>query len=387
MLSWQKYSVPKSVGLPPNLYASVTKGNMYYAYKHPVNKKRYGLGTNKLNAIKTARLMNDKFEQRFEIEKLLGCGLIKMNALCDEYRAFIKQQLSVGKLAQSTVDNRGYTLDRVKLKLGKTYARDIQTIDITRYLNKMYDPKTGEGTARARDVHRGHLMLIFDYAIQEGYVDKFNPAEPCLKVSKKRVTRRHTVEGWNAIYNAAEPWLKNAMDLAILILQRRSDLVDIKFSDIKDGHIKVIQKKSIKHDSAYIKIEVTSELAQVIQQCKADNLFSPYLIHRVPAKRTKAAMDTGNHRTYITPAYLSRAFKKVRDLVNPYPDYTEEEQPGIHQGKALGSKLYKRRFGESATTMAGHTNKKMTNFYEEDPDDIEWKLAVPKLDLKADLKQ
>jgi hypothetical protein len=379
--------MPNPQGLPPNLYASVTKGTLYYAYKHPVNKKRYGLGTNKLDAIKTARLMNDKFEQRFEIEKLLGCGLIKMNALCDEYRAFIKQQLSVGKLAQSTVDNRGYTLDRVKLKLGKTYARDIQTIDITRYLNKMYDPKTGEGTARARDVHRGHLMLIFDYAIQEGYVDKFNPAEPCLKVSKKRVTRRHTVEGWNAIYNAAEPWLKNAMDLAILILQRRSDLVDIKFSDIKDGHIKVIQKKSIKHDSAYIKIEVTSELAQVIQQCKADNLFSPYLIHRVPAKRTKAAMDTGNHRTYITPAYLSRAFKKVRDLVNPYPDYTEEEQPGIHQGKALGSKLYKRRFGESATTMAGHSSVEMTNFYEEDPDDIEWKIAEPKLDLKADLKR
>lgn len=379
--------MPKSQGLPPNLYASTTKGKVYYAYKHPVHKTRHGLGTNKITAVKAARLMNDKFEQRFEIEKMLIGGMIKMNALCDEYRASIKQQLSVGALAQSTVDNRGYTLDRIKLELGKTYARDIKTIDITRYLNNMYDPKTGIGTARARDVHRGHLMLIFDYAIQEGYVDKFNPAEPCLKVSKKRVTRRHTVEGWNAIYDAAEPWLRNAMDLAILILQRRSDLVDIKFSDIKDGHIKVIQKKSIKHDSAYIKIEVTRELAQVIQQCKADNVFSPYLIHRVPAKRTKAAMDTGNHRTYITPAFLSRAFKKVRDLVNPYPEYTEEEQPGIHQGKALGSKLYKRRFGESATIMAGHTSKEMTNYYEEDPDDIEWKLAVPKLDLKADLKR
>ena len=111
------------------------------------------------------------------------------------------------------------------------------------------------------------------------------------------------------------------------------------------------------------------------------------MIHKLPNKRTKAAMDTGNHRTYITPAYLSRAFKKVRDLVNAYPDYAEDEQPGIHQGKALGSKLYKRRFGESATIMAGHTSKEMTNFYEEDPDDIEWKLAVPKLDLKADLKR
>ena len=81
-------------------------------------------------------------------------------------------------------------------------------------------------------------------------------------------------------------------------------------------------KESIKHDGAYIKIKVTYELAQVIQQCKADNVLSPYLIHRVPEKRTNAAMDSGNHR-------LSRAFKKVRE-VNAYPDYVDDEQPGIH---------------------------------------------------------
>ena len=379
--------MPKPQGLPPNLYASVTKGRVYYAYKHPTLKTRHGLGTNKLNAVKAARLMNDKFEQRFEIEKMLINGMIKVSALCEEYRAFVKQQFTENKIAKSTFDNRGYTLDRIKIKLGKKYARDIKTIDITRYLNEMYDPKTSLGTARARDVHRGHLMLLFEYAIQEGYVDNINPATPCLQVNKKRVTKRHTIDGWNAIYNAAEPWLKNAMDLAILILQRRSDICDIKLSDIKDGYIHMIQKKSIKHDSAYIKIKVTYELAQIIQQCKADNVLSPYLIHRVPQKRTKAAMDSGNHRTYITPAYLSRAFKKVRDLVNAYPDYAKDEQPGIHQGKALGSKIYKRRFGESATTMAGHSSVEMTNFYEEDPDDIEWKIAEPKLDLKADLKR
>ena len=79
------------------------------------------------------------------------------------------------------------------------------------------------------------------------------------------------------------------------------------------------------HDNAYIETEVTPELAKVIQRCKADNILSLYLIHRVLEKRTKAAMDSGKHRTYITPAYLSRAFKKVRDLVNAYPDYAEDE--------------------------------------------------------------
>ena len=84
---------------------------------------------------------------------------------------------------------------------------------------------------------------------------------------------------------------------------------------------------------------------------------------------------------------MSRAFKEVRDSINAYPNYEPEEQPGIHQGKALGSKLYNRKFGESATTMAGHSSVEMTNYYEEDPDDIEWRKALPKLSLKTDLKR
>ena len=83
-------------------------------------------------------------------------------------------------------------------------------------------------------------------------------------------------------------------------------------------------------DLALIRAEVTKELAQIIQRFKADDVLSPYLIHYEPKKWPKAAMDTDNHWTYITSAYLSRAFKKVRDLVNAYPDYAKNEQPGIH---------------------------------------------------------
>ena len=122
-------------------------------------------------------------------------------------------------------------------------------------------------------------------------------------------------------------------------------------------HIKIIQKKSHGHNSAYIKIKITKELSQVIQQCKADKVLVPYLIARVPEKKTKAARDLGNHRTYITPAYLSRAYREVRNRVNPYPDYTDKEQLGIHSGKALGSKLYKQRLVVSATIIAGHTSR------------------------------
>jgi hypothetical protein len=66
------------------------------------------------------------------------------------------------------------------------------------------------------------------------------------------------------------------------------------------------------------------KMAQVIQSCKADNVFAPYPIHRLPDKRTQAPIDPGNHRTYITPAYLSRAPKKVRDLVSAFTDFTKK---------------------------------------------------------------
>ena len=36
--------------------------------------------------------------------------------------------------------------------------------------------------------------------------------------------------------------------------------------------------------------------------------------------------------------------------------------------------------------MALHSGIEMTTYYEEDPDDIEWKLAMPKLVLKTNFK-
>ena len=85
----------------------------------------------------------------------------------------------------------------------------------------------------------------------------------------------------------------------------------------------------------------------------------------------------------MTPGYLSRVFKDPRDRVNPYSTYTEIEQPDMRQNQALTGKWYKRRFAESATIITGHSSIEMTNFSEEDPDNIEWRKAVPKLSLKT----
>jgi hypothetical protein len=45
---------------------------------------------------KVARVMIGKFEQRFEVAKMLVNGMIKKDMLCDDYRAFIKHSYRQG---------------------------------------------------------------------------------------------------------------------------------------------------------------------------------------------------------------------------------------------------------------------------------------------------
>ena len=79
----------------------------------------------------------------------------------------------------------------------------------------------------------------------------------------------------------------------------------------------VVQAKTKRHCSAaYLKIEVTHELKQLIQRCR-DTMASPYLIHRRPDKmpgwEKRINMKTKTHYTQVTPEYISHQFSKVRD--------------------------------------------------------------------------
>ena len=56
----------------------------------------------------------------------------------------------------------------------------------------------------------------------------------------------------------------------------------------------------------------------------------------------------------------------------------------FEQGVNLEWRLwFIRQFAESATMMSGLTSKAMSNLYEAEQDDIERKIAVPKLSLKT----
>jgi len=74
------------------------------------------------------------------------------------------------------------------------------------------------------------------------------------------------------------------MDLAILTCQGRNEIASMKHSDIREGVLYVIRQKTRnKTDTAYIAIEVTPALQEVINRSLAQPPQSPSIV-RLPSK-------------------------------------------------------------------------------------------------------
>lgn len=95
-----------------------------------------------------------------------------------------------------------------------------------------------------------------------------------------------TIEQFNFIHAQASTWLQVTMELALVTTQRRGDLTRMKFSDIKDGFLHVVQNKTEKHGiRAHLRIAIGEILASVISKYRALPPLSPFLIHGLPDRR------------------------------------------------------------------------------------------------------
>lgn len=150
------------------------------------------------------------------------------------------------------------------------------------------------------------------------------------------------------------------MDLGLLTLQRRFDIANMQFSDIKNDYLYVIQQKTKKHGaSAHIKIKIGDELQQVIERCRS-NIVSPFLVSRIPERLMPS--QNRNHFTQVSADYLSKKFSEARDKCSLFQNMPEEKRPTFHEIRSLGIKLYEDQ-GIDAQKLAGHTDRRLTENY------------------------
>lgn len=209
------------------------------------------------------------------------------------------------------------------------------------------------------------------------------PGQPGIKHHqpyREKQRKRHTVEGLKAIREVAPPWLRNAIDLALITAQRRSDILDMRFDGVRDEFLYLVQKKTaMASDTAWTRFKVTDELQAVITRCR-DNVASPFLIHRKPQRLLQKQAQTKEHWTKVEERFLTRSFKEARELAGCYADWKKEEMPGFHEVRALSLHLYKRA-GKNGQTIAGHASETMTKNYQKDHADVIWSDAIPDLNI------
>ncbi|WP_455231652.1 tyrosine-type recombinase/integrase [Geopseudomonas aromaticivorans] len=351
--------------LPKNLYLDSRRGT--YRYHSPKDGTWFSFGRDREAAVDAAHHLNLEFMQTKDlVTMVLDADAITLSDFIERYRTEI---LPERELEASTLELYKTRFRQINTALGHKAINRIELKEVADFLDDM--------PSRSSNQTRALLSNIFKCARAKGLV-KENPAEQTMARIEKKARKRHTAEGLKAIREHSPQWLKNAIDLALIISQRRCDILDMKFEDVRDGYLYVVQKKTKnKSDAGWLKFNVTPELMEIIERCK-DDIDSPFVIHRKPEK---VFQNSGKeHFTKIDGRYLSRAFQEARKQANCYPNYKDEEMPGFHEIRGTSIKMYKRA-GKDAQKIAGHASPEMTRNYLRDHEDIDWVEVTPDLDI------
>ncbi len=359
----------KNKGLPPNLYLDARYGT--YRYRRPDDGSWHGMGASKQDAIAAAKQLNSLLMAGKDlVSQVMGAEKV----LVQDFIALFKHDiLPQRQLAKATLDLYEVRFRQIIAAFGALAIDEVTIRMVADLLDTL--------TPRASNQARALLADLFNHACAKGLCPD-NPAASTIQRIERKARKRHTVEGLRAIRAVSPIWLQNAIDLALITAQRRGDILAMKFDDVRDGHLYVIQQKTARaSDAAWISFRLTPQLQTIVDRCR-DNVLSPFLIHRQPERLKQKQQQHKEHWTHIEERYLTRAFKSAREAAGCYKDWTDEEQPGFHEIRALSLHLYKKA-GKDGQKIAGHASEEMTRNYQRDHAEIVWAEATPDLDIKA----
>lgn len=338
-------------GWPDNLYTCKDG----FKYRHPVTRKDSWMGKDRAKAFEAARKLNALL---IPTNDLVARVIEPTETIDDAIKVFREEDMPSRGWAQKTADLYENILDRVCAAIGKREVRTFTVRDCATFVKDVTE------SPRARQQFRLALQWVLACAVEEGWIEA-NPALQTRKAAYKRSRERLTLDAYKQIHAHAETWLQNAMDISLLTLLRREDIVMLRFNEnVHDDALWAVPKKTEGSTGARLKIAAKpgSELAAVIARCR-DDVVSPFLIHRLPEKaRPHNQRAKGrSHHAQVLPEQLSRAFADAREAA----DITSDNPPTFHEIRSLGGALLR----ESGWTVAQvqalmtHTSEAMTEHY------------------------
>lgn len=348
--------------LPDNLYPN--NGGKSYRYRNPQTGEYTGMGTDRAAAIAAAKELNSILTP----QKDLVQAVLKNVTVAKHVEWFFENIAPEREYRPKTLEMYRTQTKKLVNSVGSVAIGDVTVKELAGIMEPM--------SARTSNQFRQVAVDIFKTAGSRGLCQS-NPAEFTLKRRAKRARMRLTLEAYKAIHARCKPWMQNAMDLALVSLQRREDVARFRFDGVQDSTLYVIQEKTQKYDTGYLAIAIGKQLDAIIRRCR-DDLASPYMVHRKPERKIKdrKGMD---HWTQVKPEMLTRAFAEARDETGLFDDVPPEKKPTFHEIRGLGTKLYRDQ-GKDPQKLLGHATLRMTNNYDSDHEEIRW------VEATADLK-
>ena len=361
----------KSSKLPPNLSVERKNGVPYYRYRHPQTGKRTGLGSDGAKAAKAAIALNSILSHQSndrEAMRLVSRVSTPKESAAEFLREFQELILPSRRsrkghgLSEKTLREYRIMLKTIDKEFGHLSWMAVTLEQVARFLDSL--------PPRSSNAHRSLMIQVWRHAIAKG---KINPPTnlPEMTIPKDHVVERQplSLELYRAIWEIADQWFRNAMDLALHTLQRREDLVGLRFDDIKivdkARYLPVRQiKTEHSSDKGRLLLPIGVDLGALIERCR-DDILSPFLIHKRPERRRREYLDRKEHWTQITPEMVTREFAALRDKCGSCDHLRAEQRPTFHEIRALGGELYRQAGWDNAAIqrLLGHTTEKMTRHY------------------------
>ena len=260
---------PIKQGAIPRFRKRVRGQKTYYYYDHGINargqRKEESLGSDYGLAIK-------RWAELENAVNLPPPARILFCWVADQYMASV----AVRKAPQTLAGNRK-EVAKIKEFFGDPPAplESIQPVNIGEYLR--WRTKDGMGYTRANR-EKALISHIWNFARERGYTALSNP---CVGVKGFREKGRDAYvedDQFNAIWKAADPCLRDAMDLAYLTGQRPSDVLSLDESSVKDAHLFLTQGKTKKKLRVSLSAELTALIARIRARKRTYKIYSTNLI-------------------------------------------------------------------------------------------------------------
>ncbi|WP_224552937.1 phage integrase Arm DNA-binding domain-containing protein [Pectobacterium versatile] len=341
---------------------------VYWQYKHPLTGKRHGLGTNEADATAIAieanlRISEQQVKQAFAIRErtlsITGKG-ITVSGWLEKYKAIQDERLKSGDIKFNTHKQRNKPISLFNQHAGMKLLMEVGAKDIAEIL----DDYKANGQSRMAQVVRSVLIDVFKEAQHAGEVPPgYNPAL-ATKQPRKRIQRqRLDLDEWQAIFDVADAqhqYMGNAMLLALVTAQRLGDIANMKFSDIWDDHLHVVQEKTGARVAIPLSLKSNATgwtLRDVIARCR-DYVVSPHLVHFF---RSTSQAERG---AAVASRTITMRFSAARDKTALV--WENGTPPTFHEQRSLAERLYREQGDVDTRMLLGHKSQQQTDRYNDD---------------------